>query len=408
MKKILFLLLSAMLAIGTNAQNAAGTQTKADEGVHFLHGTYEEALAEAKRQGKMLFVDVWATWCGPCVRLGKEIFPQKAVGDFFNANFVCYKLQTDPSDPAAKAHAAALEKKWGVQAIPALFWIDPADGEVVYSTLGFMPSERLLAEARKALDPSQNLSRIKARWNGGDRSLESGLIYFDKISKDQDEILQWYKTLTPEQQVNAEMREFIHHMSSWHTPTYQYIASRWNQYAQSPQAGEWKDLVTGYIEQTASSKTSDDEFRRWADEWRQYGLDFYGQAFDAAQIYQKMETGQVATSRDLLTAYVKHYGLDHTIYRYAIRLYVLKSKDSALDAVTMPRLNGWTEELAKGKTGREQLSEAYLYRGIAYSINGSREKMQKLTEELKTADVSDDVREILQSFYDNNFADGAH
>ena len=390
-----------MLTIGVNAQDATSTQSKEDEGVHFLHGTYEEALAEAKRQGKLLFVDVWATWCGPCVRLGKEIFPQKAVGDFFNANFVCYKLQTDPTDPTAKAKAQELEKKWKVQAIPALFWID-GNGEIAYSTLGYMPAEKLIGEAKKALEPTNNLTKIQAKWDSGDHSLASGLVYFNKISKDQDELLEWYKTLTPQQQVSTDLQALIHSHSSWHTGTYTYIASKWAQYAKAANAELWQKQMQMYIEQTAVKEIkTDDQFKAWATEWKQYGLDFHDKAFEAAYIMNKLYSrGEVETSKNLLTAYVKHHGLDNTIYRYIIYLATMQGKNQLPASFRMAKLNDWTEELARmSKTGKESMDEAYLYRAVAYGINDSKDKMQKLIEESKTANISEDVKEYIKATF---------
>ena len=35
------------------------------QGIEFFHGSWEEALAEAKKQEKPIFVDAFTTWCGP-------------------------------------------------------------------------------------------------------------------------------------------------------------------------------------------------------------------------------------------------------------------------------------------------------------------------------------------------------
>ena len=68
-----------------------------ETGIRFFKGTFAEALAEAQRQNKPLFVDFYATWCVPCKKMEKTIFTQPEVGKFFNEKFV--NLQMDAELP---------------------------------------------------------------------------------------------------------------------------------------------------------------------------------------------------------------------------------------------------------------------------------------------------------------------
>lgn len=45
------------------------------QGIEFFHGTWEEALEQAQIQDKVIFVDAYTTWCGPCKRMSKNVFP---------------------------------------------------------------------------------------------------------------------------------------------------------------------------------------------------------------------------------------------------------------------------------------------------------------------------------------------
>ena len=36
------------------------------QGIEFFKGDYNAALEKAKQEGKMLFVDFYVVWCGPC------------------------------------------------------------------------------------------------------------------------------------------------------------------------------------------------------------------------------------------------------------------------------------------------------------------------------------------------------
>ena len=59
------------------------------QGIEFFHGSFQEAKELAARENKIIFVDAYTTWCGPCKRMAKMVFPQAVVGDYFNANLLC-------------------------------------------------------------------------------------------------------------------------------------------------------------------------------------------------------------------------------------------------------------------------------------------------------------------------------
>src|ERR1017187_4212394 len=61
------------------------------QGIIFFQGTFDEAKAEAKKQNKYIFIDCWENGCVPCYYMDQEVFPLKAVGDFYNAHFICLK-----------------------------------------------------------------------------------------------------------------------------------------------------------------------------------------------------------------------------------------------------------------------------------------------------------------------------
>src|ERR1700760_3185564 len=67
-------------------------------GIQFDHKSSWEQIKEiAKKEGKYIFVDCFATWCGPCKEMDKSIYPLQIVGDSVNRHFISVKVQIDTS-----------------------------------------------------------------------------------------------------------------------------------------------------------------------------------------------------------------------------------------------------------------------------------------------------------------------
>ena len=95
----------------------AWSMTMAQEGVNFRDITFEEALKQAKSENKLVFMDCYTSWCGPCKNMADKVFPQKAAGDYFNPRFVCVKYDME------KGAGVELAKKFEVHAYPTFLMI---------------------------------------------------------------------------------------------------------------------------------------------------------------------------------------------------------------------------------------------------------------------------------------------
>jgi len=131
------------------------------QGIEFFHGTWPEALEKAKTEQKLIFVDAFASWCGPCKRMASTVFTEQEVGDYFNANFIPLKIDME------KPENAEFAGKYPVHAYPTLYFID-AEGKVVIKNVGAMSTEQILEFAKKALgatDPAVDYEKGYAEGN---------------------------------------------------------------------------------------------------------------------------------------------------------------------------------------------------------------------------------------------------
>lgn len=135
MKKLLYVFVSIILvSLLTNCNADARGK---NEGIQFFKGDVKEMFAKAEQENKLIFVDVYASWCGPCKLLKKKTFPDKEVGTYFNNKFVNMTFDGE------KGEGIAIAKKYNVKAYPTLLVID-SKGNVVATTLGYMTPEKLL------------------------------------------------------------------------------------------------------------------------------------------------------------------------------------------------------------------------------------------------------------------------
>lgn len=142
---------------------AAGMAAAATAQTEFRDLSYGEGLQAAKAEGKMLFVDFYTEWCGPCKAMARSVFPQKALGDYMNARFVCLKID------AEKGEGVELAKHYAVTAFPT-FVIVGADGKEVGREVGWKEAPDFRAALDRLVDPEQSPERLKARYAAGERT----------------------------------------------------------------------------------------------------------------------------------------------------------------------------------------------------------------------------------------------
>lgn len=149
------------------------------KGMVFFEGSWEQLMAEAKRSGKPVFVDVYTTWCGPCKLMAKNIFPQHAVGETYNSSFINYKLD------AETAEGSVLAKQYNVGAYPTFLYLKN-DGELVHKAIGYYPDEKVFigeaARALKAVSDPYTVQRMTKEFEAGKRDTAFLKMYIAKLS----------------------------------------------------------------------------------------------------------------------------------------------------------------------------------------------------------------------------------
>ena len=122
-----------LLGVNLQAQNRS---------INFEQGTFEEAFNKAKKNGKLLFVDCYTSWCGPCKILAKEVFTDNEVADYFNEYFISFKVDCE------KGEGSELSKRFGVSGYPTLLFINEK-GEIINKIVGASRQPQFLESVKK-------------------------------------------------------------------------------------------------------------------------------------------------------------------------------------------------------------------------------------------------------------------
>jgi thioredoxin 1 len=139
-KSIMLLLVAVLISNCTNSQSTSTAQHTSTTGIQFFEGTFAEAKAKAKAEGKKIFMDAYASWCGPCKMMQKNTFPDPLVGKVFNEKYVSVAYDMEIGE------GLELSKIYPVDAYPTLFFMD-ADGKILKSELGYRDPAGLVALA---------------------------------------------------------------------------------------------------------------------------------------------------------------------------------------------------------------------------------------------------------------------
>jgi len=122
MKKIYILLLILSIAVNLHAQ------------VFWLNDL-ESAKSVAKESNKLIVMDFWASWCGPCNAMDQNLWQTAEMG-LISKNFVGVKINTD--------NDRAVAGTYSVVGIPKVL-IATASGDVIWENVGFSGPEPYLS-----------------------------------------------------------------------------------------------------------------------------------------------------------------------------------------------------------------------------------------------------------------------
>jgi len=131
-------------------------------------------LNKAKKENKLIFLDAYAAWCEPCKEMEAYTFTDLEVGNFYNKNFINFRLDME-AYPGVE-----LAEKYTVGVYPSLLFIN-GNGELVHRGCGAMDANEFLLLGEEALGDSTTLTFFEKQYQGGNRSTDFLVAYLDLL-----------------------------------------------------------------------------------------------------------------------------------------------------------------------------------------------------------------------------------
>jgi thiol-disulfide isomerase/thioredoxin len=221
------MLLSLAFCLAVMTASSAVPRTDEPSGIKFFTGSWKAVLAEAKRQNKPVFVDIYTTWCGPCKLMAKEAFPDPQVGAKFNSSFVSYQID------AEKGEGIEVAKKYAVDAYPTALYVS-ASGDLIHRAVGYGGVKGMMEEAEKALTASSesgSISEMDKLFVDGKRDADFLATYLQKRAKvgmPNGDALDAYLKVVPETDWTSDrnMEIIMGNLTSTNSKGYDFLVGR--------------------------------------------------------------------------------------------------------------------------------------------------------------------------------------
>ena len=107
--------------------------------------TFNDGMAEAKRTGKKVMIDVYTDWCGWCKKMDKDTYADGSIAEYLDKKYVAIKLNAESSTKLQYQGKAYTEQElaaaFGISGYPSIIFLGK-DGEPITVYPGYADANR--------------------------------------------------------------------------------------------------------------------------------------------------------------------------------------------------------------------------------------------------------------------------
>ena len=168
--------------------------------ITFEHAAFKEIKAKALKENKLIFIDAYTTWCGPCKQMAKNVFTNDTVADYYNKNFINAKIDME------KGEGIEIAKLYEVKCYPNLLFVD-GKGNLIHRVAGSMSPASFIELGQDAKNPEKCFSYFSKNYEANKTNSDflSKYIYAkDGTCLEIGDLLKYYFALQTDEQLTSE------------------------------------------------------------------------------------------------------------------------------------------------------------------------------------------------------------
>lgn len=196
----------------------------------------QAALKKSKAEKKLVFVDCYTAWCGPCKNMEATVFRTDSVSSFLNDNLINIKIDME------KGEGPAVGKLYAVQAYPSYLILD-AEGKMIYKFVGASSAAKFMSHIRNGIRPGNETAELNRRYDSGDRTPELLRKYVkykiqvmeiktaQTVNDELMTILSAEDKISPQNWFLFGQNRYTMYLSDLFSPNFNYLANHWRDFA---------------------------------------------------------------------------------------------------------------------------------------------------------------------------------
>ena len=143
--------------------------------IRFIEKPWSELLTQAKNENKLIFLDAFTSWCGPCKWMAAKMFTNDTIADYYNATFICAHFDME------KGEGVDLAKGFQVRAYPTLLFVNSL-GEMVHMRVGAPQKvQDYIDMGVTALTPGEGFVACMKKYQEGNREPSFFIKYLERL-----------------------------------------------------------------------------------------------------------------------------------------------------------------------------------------------------------------------------------